>query len=124
MDVIDTELKNAQSHRENSGIHVTSEEKQEWNEKAPGSLAQTVSGHTENEDIHVTASDKQKWNGYKTVMPLTHQKSSNVHQLTGLTGVTGTVSCVFTATAAFTAGDTFTVDGTTLHHPALKRRNR
>ena len=48
----------------------------------------------------------------REVYTLTHQKSSNVHQLTGLTGVTGTVSCVFTATAAFTAGDTFTVDGT------------
>ncbi len=48
----------------------------------------------------------------REVYTLTHQKSSNVHQLTGLTGVTGTVSCVFTATAAFAAGDTFTVDGT------------
>ena len=42
---------------------------------------------------------------------LVHQKSGTTHALTGLTGVTGTVSCVFTATAAFAAGDTFTVDG-------------
>ena len=78
-----------------------------------GAAAATdLTSHTENGNIHVTASDKQKWNGYKTVIPLTHQKSSNVHQLTGLTGLTGTVSCVFTASAAFSAGDTFTVDGT------------
>lgn len=43
---------------------------------------------------------------------LGYSKSGTTHALTGLTGVTGTVSCVFTATAAFSAGDTFTVDGT------------
>lgn len=44
--------------------------------------------------------------------PLTHSKSGTTHALTGLSGVSGTVSCVFTATAGFTAGDTITVDGT------------
>ncbi len=43
---------------------------------------------------------------------LVHEKSGTTHALTGLTGVTGTVSCVFTASAAFAAGDTFTIDGT------------
>lgn len=62
--------------------------------------------------MHVTAQDKQKWNGYKTVIQLSHQKSGNVHQLTGLSGVSGTVSAVFTATAGYKTGDTFTVDGT------------
>ena len=47
----------------------------------------------------------------REVYTLTHQKSGTTHALTGLTGVSGTVSCVFTATAAFAAGDTFTVDG-------------
>lgn len=43
---------------------------------------------------------------------LSHSKSGTTHALTGLSGVSGTVSAVFTATAAYTAGDTFTVDGT------------
>lgn len=43
---------------------------------------------------------------------LTHSKSGTTHALTGLSGVSGTVSCVFTATAAYSAGDTITVDGT------------
>ena len=42
---------------------------------------------------------------------LQYAKSGIVHQLTGLGDVSGTISCVFTATAAFAAGDTFTVDG-------------
>ena len=43
---------------------------------------------------------------------LTHSKSGTTHALTGLSGVSGTVSCVFKATAAYAAGDTITVDGT------------
>lgn len=42
---------------------------------------------------------------------LEHAKSGTTHQLTGLTAVSGVVSCVFTATADFAAGDTVTVDG-------------
>ena len=45
------------------------------------------------------------------IWPLQHAKSGTVHQLTGLTAVSGVVSCVFTATADFVAGDTLTVDG-------------
>lgn len=45
------------------------------------------------------------------IWPLQYAKSGTVHQLTGLTGVSGIVSCVFTATDTFTAGDTVTVDG-------------
>ena len=48
----------------------------------------------------------------KLVYTLGYSKSGTTHALTGLSGVTGTVSCVFTATAAYAAGDTFTVDGT------------
>lgn len=68
--------------------------------------------HTGNSTIHVTGSDKAKWNGYSTIHGLSYSKSSTTHALTGLSGVSGTVSCVFTATAAYSAGDTITVDGT------------
>lgn len=46
------------------------------------------------------------------IWPLQYAKSGTTHQLTGLTAVSGVVSCVFTATADFVAGDTVTVDGT------------
>lgn len=42
---------------------------------------------------------------------LTHAKSSTTHTLTGLSGAAGTLSCVFTASADYMKGDTFTVDG-------------
>lgn len=41
---------------------------------------------------------------------LEYAKSGTVHQLTGLTGVSGIVSCVFTATDGYVKGDTVTVD--------------
>lgn len=44
------------------------------------------------------------------IWPLQYAKSGTTHQLTGLTAVSGVVSCVFTATADFVAGDTVTVD--------------
>ena len=47
------------------------------------------------------------------IWPLQYAKSGTVHQLTGLTGVSGIVSCVFTATDSFDEGDTVTVDGET-----------
>lgn len=126
MDTIDAQLKAAQNHREDGDVHVTSTDKQNWNNKAPGSLSETVSslsdaldslgsavsGHTGNSTIHVTGSDKAKWNGYSTIHGLSYSKSDTTHALTGLSGVSGTVSCVFTATAAYSAGDTITVDGT------------
>ena len=46
------------------------------------------------------------------IWPLQYAKSGTTHQLTGLTAVSGVVSCVFTATADFAEGDTVTVDGT------------
>ena len=46
------------------------------------------------------------------VWPLTHSKSGTTHALTGLSGASGILSCQFKATAAFAAGDTVTVDGT------------
>ena len=42
---------------------------------------------------------------------LEYAKSGTTHQLTGLTAVSGVVSCVFTATADFVAGDTMMLDG-------------
>ena len=46
------------------------------------------------------------------VYTLTHTKSGNVHKLTGLSGVSGIVSCQFKATAGYNAAlDTLTVDG-------------
>ena len=116
------------SHTENGEIHVTSSDKTAWNGKetpegaqakadaardaaiaasdSKGSAAavqEDLTAHTEDADIHVTAANK--------VFPLTHAKSDAVHALTGLAGVSGTVSCIFMATANFAAGDTFTVDG-------------
>ena len=76
------------------------------------SLESTVSGHTGNSTIHVTSSDKEKWDGYSTIHTLSYYKSGVTHYLTGLSGVSGTVSCVFKATAAFNAGDTIRVDNT------------
>lgn len=73
----------------------------------PAGSASAVQGnldaHTGNSGIHVIPQNK--------VYPLSYSKSGAVHALTGLSGVSGTVSCVFTATAAYAAGDTFTVDG-------------
>lgn len=46
------------------------------------------------------------------VYSLTAAYSGTVHQLTGLNGQTGILSCLFTAAAAYSSGDTFTVDGT------------
>lgn len=77
-----------------------------------GKVQNNLNDHTGNSSIHVTSQDKEKWNGYKTIIPLTHSKSGTTHQLSGLSGVSGVVSTVFTATAGFSAGDTFTVDGT------------
>ena len=90
-----------------------------WDAKAPGSLTNTVvdlsgtlNGHTSNGNIHVTSADKEKWDGYSTVHTLSYYKSGVTHYLTGLSGASGTVSCVFKATANFNAGDTIRIDGT------------
>lgn len=42
---------------------------------------------------------------------LEYTKSGTTHQLTGLTGVSGIVNCLFTSSGNFSAGDTVTVDG-------------
>ena len=47
-----------------------------------------------------------------TVATLTHIKSGTVHAFTGLGSRTGLVPCQFKATAAYTEGDTATIDGT------------
>ena len=114
-----TVQQNLNSHTGNSAVHVTSSDKQNWNSKAPGSLTDTVvdlsstlNGHTSNGNIHVTSADKEKWDGYSTVHTLSYYKSGVTHYLTGLSGVSGTVSCVFKATANFNAGDTIRIDGT------------
>lgn len=46
------------------------------------------------------------------VHTLTHAKTGTVHALTGLNGAAGILSCQFKATAAFAAGNTLKVDGT------------
>ena len=46
------------------------------------------------------------------VYTLSASYSGTVHALTGFPAASGLVSCVFTAAANYTAGDTFTVDGT------------
>ena len=47
-----------------------------------------------------------------TVATLTHIKRGTVHAFTGLGSRTGLVPCQFKATAAYTEGDTATIDGT------------
>lgn len=76
------------------------QEFQAWFENVKGQLSGDVAGNLQRQI------DEQG------VKKLTHSKSGTTHALTGLSGVSGTVSCVFTATAAYAAGDTFTVDGT------------
>ena len=96
---------------------------EEWTalkEQIEGIIADAVSGVIP--DLSVTTSkfapdakapyagvaDEAK-NGVRT---LTHSKYGTTHNLAGLSGVSGTVSCVFKATAAFNAGDTIRVDNT------------
>lgn len=71
----------------------------DWFENVKGQLSGDVAGNLQ-EQIN-----------QQGVKKLSHSKSGTTHALTGLSGVSGTVSCVFTATAAYAAGDTFTVDG-------------
>lgn len=75
------------------------QEFQAWFENVKGQLSEDAAGNLQRQI------DEQG------VKKLTHTKSGTTHALTGLSGVSGTVSCVFTATAAYAAGDTFTVDG-------------
>lgn len=63
-----------------------------------------LEAHKADAAVHVSTAEK--------IYHLSHSKSDTVHQLTGLQNVDGVLSCAFTATAAYTAGDTFTVDGT------------
>ena len=91
-------------------------------ELAKMALNTSLTAHTGNANIHVTADQKTKWDGYKTVHTLTHVRSSStkVHTLSGLGSVTGVLSCQFKATADYTAGDTFRVNGATY---AVKLQN-
>lgn len=43
---------------------------------------------------------------------LIHSKSGTVHEITGVNGKTGLLSCKFKASLGYSKGDTFTVDGT------------
>ena len=61
-------------------------------------LQNQITGHISDTKVHLRT--------------LTHSKYGTTHYLTGLSGVSGTVSCVFKATAAFNAGDTIRVDNT------------
>ena len=61
-------------------------------------LQNQITGHISDTEVHLRT--------------LTHSKYGTTHNLSGLSGVSGTVSCVFKATAAFNAGDTIRVDNT------------
>ena len=61
-------------------------------------LQNQITGHISDTKVHLRT--------------LTHSKYGTTHYLTGLSGLSGTVSCVFKATAAFNAGDTIRVDNT------------
>ena len=123
MDVIDAQLKEAQNHREDEGIHVTAEQKTAWDAKETPAGAQAKADAARDAAIAASESkgsaaavqgnlDAHKADAAVHLRQLSYTKSGTTHQLTGLSGVSGTVSAVFTATAAYAAGDTFTVDGT------------
>ena len=61
-------------------------------------LQNQITGHISDTKVHLRT--------------LTHSKYGTTHNLAGLSGVSGTVSCVFKATATFNAGDTIRVDNT------------
>ena len=61
-------------------------------------LQNQITGHISDTEVHLRT--------------LTHSKYGTTHNLAGLSGVSGTVSCVFKATANFNAGDTIRIDGT------------
>ena len=61
-------------------------------------LQNQITGHISDTKVHLRT--------------LTHSKYGTTHNLAGLSGVSGTVSCVFKATADFAAGDTIRVDNT------------
>ena len=61
-------------------------------------LQNQITGHISDTKVHLRT--------------LTHSKYGVTHYLTGLSGVSGTVSCVFKATANFNARDTIRIDGT------------
>ena len=83
-DVIEAELKKAETHRGSAAIHVTAAQKAKWD------------GY---ETVHTLTHSRSA--------------PGRFHALTGLNGATGVLSCQFKATAAFNAGDTFRVDGVT-----------
>ena len=83
-DIIDSELKKADTHRSSSAIHVTATQKTKWD------------GY---ETVHTLTHSRSA--------------PGRFHALTGLNGATGVLSCQFKATATFNAGDTFRVDGVT-----------
>ena len=65
---------------------------------AAGNLLNLINQHKADSSVHITT--------------LTHAKTGTVHALTGLNGAAGLLSCQFKATAAFAAGNTLKVDGT------------
>ena len=60
-------------------------------------LQNQITQHVTNKNVHVPT--------------LEYSKEGTVHKLTGLLGVSGLASCIFTATDNFAEGDTITVDG-------------
>lgn len=50
-----------EAHIANTDVHVTPENKVEWNSKAPGSTQTALVAHTSNAIIHVTAENKTEW---------------------------------------------------------------
>ena len=58
------------------------------------------------------ATEEQLPANTEIVYTLSASYSGTTHALTGFPAVSGLVSCVFTAAANYTAGDTFTVNGT------------
>lgn len=83
------------------------EEFDKWFQDLKDNLDENVAANLQNQiTTHVT--DKTMH-----IPTLGYSKEGTVHQLTGLLGVSGLVSCIFTATDNFVEGDTVTVDGET-----------
>ena len=60
-------------------------------------LQNQITGHVSDTEVHLRT--------------LTHSKYGTTHNLAGVSGVSGTVSCVFKATSSYSAGDSIRVDG-------------
>lgn len=75
---INTEVTN---HVSNQYIHVTTEEKNNWNSKAPGSIEKTLQEHISDTVVHVTKADHDKINGIEPGAEINQNAFSKVNDI-------------------------------------------